>query len=103
MKLLRRQFLNMAGAAAALPAVSRMTYAQAWPSKTIRVIIPTGAGSATDVVPRIIFDPLSVQLGQAIILYKWSAAEVRSAVRQVFSRSCSIKLKFQLIKQSLLR
>jgi tripartite-type tricarboxylate transporter receptor subunit TctC len=68
MKLLRRQFLNMVGAAAALPAVSRMTHAQAWPSKTIRVIIPTGAGSATDVVPRIIFDPLSVQLGQAIIV-----------------------------------
>jgi len=68
MKLLRRQFLNMAGAAAALPAVSQIAHAQAWPSKTIRVIIPTGAGSATDVVPRIIFDPLSVQLGQAIIV-----------------------------------
>lgn len=68
MKLLRRRFLNIAGAAAALPAVSRMTHAQAWPSKTIRVIIPTGAGSATDVVPRIIFDSLSVQLGQAIIV-----------------------------------
>jgi tripartite-type tricarboxylate transporter receptor subunit TctC len=42
--------------------------AQAWPTKTIRVIIPFGAGSATDVIPRIVFEPLSAQLGQAIVV-----------------------------------
>ena len=42
--------------------------AQSWPSKPIRVIIPFGAGSATDVIPRIVFEPLSAQLGQAIVV-----------------------------------
>jgi tripartite-type tricarboxylate transporter receptor subunit TctC len=68
MKLRRRQFLNVAAAAVAMPAVSRLAHAQAWPSKAIRVIIGTGAGSAADVVPRIIFEPLSVQLGRPIIV-----------------------------------
>jgi tripartite-type tricarboxylate transporter receptor subunit TctC len=68
MKLMRRQFLKVAGAIVAFPAISRIAHSQAWPSKPIRVIVPTGAGSATDVVPRIIFEPLSVQLGQPIIV-----------------------------------
>src|SRR4051794_15892306 len=42
--------------------------ADTYPSKTIRVIIPFGAGSATDVIPRIVFDQLSRQLGQAIVV-----------------------------------
>ena len=42
--------------------------AQVWPSKPIRAIVPFGAGSATDIVPRIVFDPLSAQLGQPIIV-----------------------------------
>jgi tripartite-type tricarboxylate transporter receptor subunit TctC len=43
-------------------------FAQAWPSKPIRVLIPFGAGSATDIIPRIVFDPLSSQLGQPIVV-----------------------------------
>jgi tripartite-type tricarboxylate transporter receptor subunit TctC len=42
--------------------------AQAWPSKPIRVIIPFGAGSATDISPRIVFEPLAAQLGQPIVV-----------------------------------
>jgi tripartite-type tricarboxylate transporter receptor subunit TctC len=42
--------------------------ADTYPSKTIRVIIPFGAGSATDVIPRIVFDQLARQLGQAIVV-----------------------------------
>jgi tripartite-type tricarboxylate transporter receptor subunit TctC len=68
MKVMRRQFLNVAGAIVAFPAISRIAHAQAWPSRPIRVIVPTGAGSATDVVPRIIFEPLSIQLGQPMIV-----------------------------------
>jgi tripartite-type tricarboxylate transporter receptor subunit TctC len=68
MKLMRRQFLNVAGAIVAFPAISRIAHAQAWPSRPIRVIVPTGAGSATDVVPRIIFEPLSIQLRQPNIV-----------------------------------
>ena len=43
-------------------------FAQSWPSRAIRVIIPFGAGSATDIVPRIVFDQLSPQLGQPIVV-----------------------------------
>jgi tripartite-type tricarboxylate transporter receptor subunit TctC len=42
--------------------------ADSYPSKPIRAIIPFGAGSATDVIPRIVFDQLASQLGQAIIV-----------------------------------
>ncbi|MEA2969859.1 MAG: hypothetical protein QOE78_3120 [Alphaproteobacteria bacterium] len=42
--------------------------AQNWPSKPIRAIIPFGAGSATDVVPRIVLEQLSAQLGQPIVV-----------------------------------
>jgi len=39
-----------------------------WPSRPIRVIIPFGAGSSTDLVPRIVFDQLSPRLGQPIVV-----------------------------------
>jgi tripartite-type tricarboxylate transporter receptor subunit TctC len=42
--------------------------AQTWPSKPIHAIIPFGAGSATDVVPRTVLEPLSSQLGQPIVV-----------------------------------
>jgi tripartite-type tricarboxylate transporter receptor subunit TctC len=42
--------------------------AQDWPTRPIRAIIPFGAGSATDLVPRIVFDQLSPQLGQPIVV-----------------------------------
>ena len=42
--------------------------AETYPSKMIRATIPFGAGSATDVVPRIVFERLSVELGQPIVV-----------------------------------
>jgi tripartite-type tricarboxylate transporter receptor subunit TctC len=42
--------------------------AQSWPARPIRAIIPFGAGSATDVVPRIVLEQLAAQLGQAIVV-----------------------------------
>ncbi|WP_454616115.1 Bug family tripartite tricarboxylate transporter substrate binding protein [Bradyrhizobium cenepequi] len=46
------------------------TVAQAkiWPSRLIKATIPFGAGSATDVVPRLVFDRLSAELGQPIVI-----------------------------------
>jgi tripartite-type tricarboxylate transporter receptor subunit TctC len=41
---------------------------ETWPTKTIRVVVPLGAGSTTDIVPRLIFDQLGAQLGQTIIV-----------------------------------
>ena len=53
---------------AAFAAVSTAAFADSYPSKPIRAIIPFGAGSATDVIPRIVFDELSAQLGQPIVV-----------------------------------
>jgi tripartite-type tricarboxylate transporter receptor subunit TctC len=64
----RRQFLTLAGAAMAAPAVSRSSFAQAYPSRPIRAMVPFTAGSTIDVVGRIVMDPLSAQLGQPIVI-----------------------------------
>jgi tripartite-type tricarboxylate transporter receptor subunit TctC len=50
---------------AALPATAA---AQSYPNKTIRAVIPFAAGSATDIVPRVVFEQLSTQLGQPIVV-----------------------------------
>ena len=39
-----------------------------WPTRPIRVVIPFGAGSATDVIPRIVFDQVSKDLGQPVVI-----------------------------------
>ncbi|WP_213742484.1 tripartite tricarboxylate transporter substrate binding protein [Bradyrhizobium sp. dw_411] len=53
-----------------LACLSAATAAQAenWPSRMIRATIPFGAGSAADVVPRLVFDRLSAEIGQAIVI-----------------------------------
>lgn len=43
-------------------------HAETWPSRLIRATIPFGAGSATDVVPRLVFDHLAAELGQPIVV-----------------------------------
>ena len=48
--------------------VSFAAYAEGWPSKIIRATIPFGAGSATDVVPRLVFERLGAELGQSIVV-----------------------------------
>src|SRR5215475_14526166 len=68
MRLGRRQFLHLAAGAAALQAMPRTARAQTWPARPIRAIVPFGAGSAVDVVPRLVFDQLSSQLGQPIVV-----------------------------------
>ena len=42
--------------------------AQTWPTKPIKAIVPIAAGSLTDIVPRIVFEQLSTQLGQNIVV-----------------------------------
>jgi tripartite-type tricarboxylate transporter receptor subunit TctC len=50
MKLLRRRFLHLAPGAAALPAVSRVAWAQAYPTRPVRLIVPIAAGGAAPVL-----------------------------------------------------
>jgi tripartite-type tricarboxylate transporter receptor subunit TctC len=47
---------------------SAMAQAETWPARLIKATIPFGAGSATDVVPRLVFDRLAVELGQPIVI-----------------------------------
>jgi tripartite-type tricarboxylate transporter receptor subunit TctC len=51
-----------------LIAASHPVAAQSWPAKPIRAFIPFSAGSATDIVPRAVFEPLSAELGQPIVV-----------------------------------
>src|SRR3984957_2737182 len=70
--LVRSKFALSMGAlfafAAVMLAAVGSAQAQDWPSKPIRAFIPFGAGSATDIIPRAVFDQLSPALGQAIVV-----------------------------------
>src|SRR5262249_7212808 len=68
MKLPRRNFLHLAAAAAALPAMSRIAWAQAYPTRPVRIIVTFAAGSANDVNGRLIAQWLSERLGQPFIV-----------------------------------
>src|SRR6267142_230348 len=48
--------------------VTFTAHAEGWPSRLIKATIPFGAGSATDVVPRLVFDRLAAELGQPIVI-----------------------------------
>src|SRR6202034_3408795 len=68
MKLERRRFLRLASYAAALPALSRSAAAQAYPTRTVRIVVPYPAGIAPDVATRLVAPALSQRLGQQFIV-----------------------------------
>jgi tripartite-type tricarboxylate transporter receptor subunit TctC len=68
MKLRRRRFLYLAAGAAALPILSRIASAQAYPSRPVRIIVPVAPGGALDILARLIGQWLSERLGQPFII-----------------------------------
>jgi tripartite-type tricarboxylate transporter receptor subunit TctC len=68
MKLPRRKFLHLAAGAAALPAVSRVAMAQAYPTRPVRIIVGFAPAGAGDIVARLMGQWLSERLGQPIIV-----------------------------------
>ena len=68
MKLSRHQFLRLAAGAAALPALSRVARAQAWPSRPVRIVVGFPAGGGSDIVARLMGQWLSERLGQQFIV-----------------------------------
>ena len=68
MKLPRRKFLRVAAGAAALPAVPRLAWAQAYPSRQIIMIVPFPPGGSTDVAARILAERMRPLLSQPVIV-----------------------------------
>jgi len=71
----RRQFLRLAVGAAAVPAVSRIAWAQAYPTRPITMIVSAAAGSATDLTGRLVADRMRASLGQPIIIENVGGAD----------------------------
>jgi|SRR5262245_20077990 len=68
LQLPRRQFLRLAAAAAALPAASRMAWAQDYPSRPVHLIVGTPPGLAPDIIARLVGQWLSERLGQQFVI-----------------------------------
>jgi tripartite-type tricarboxylate transporter receptor subunit TctC len=68
MKFSRRQFLHLAAGAAALPALSRIARAQAYPSRPVRLIVSVASGGPTDMLARLMGHWLSERLGQPFVI-----------------------------------
>src|SRR5262245_6539090 len=64
----RRQFLHLAAGAAALPALSRIAWAQTYPARPVRIIVGFPAGGGADIVARLIGQWLSERLGQSFVI-----------------------------------
>ena len=79
----RRQFLHLAAGAAALPAVSRVARAQAYPSRPVRIIVGVGAGGPPDIVARLMGQWLSERLGQPFIVENRPGAGTNIATEAV--------------------
>jgi tripartite-type tricarboxylate transporter receptor subunit TctC len=67
-KLPRRQFLRLAAGAAALPAASRLAFAQTYPARPVRLVVGFPAGNASDILARLMAQSLSKRLGQQFIV-----------------------------------
>jgi tripartite-type tricarboxylate transporter receptor subunit TctC len=68
MRLPRRKFLRLAAGASALPMLSRMASAQAYPARPITIVVPFAAGGPTDTLARILADRMRVSLGQTVVI-----------------------------------
>jgi tripartite-type tricarboxylate transporter receptor subunit TctC len=68
MTLARRQFLRLAAVAAALPIRANCAFAQAYPSRPVRVVVPVAAGGATDILGRLLVQWLTERMGQPFVV-----------------------------------
>ncbi len=68
MKLPRRKFLHLAAGAAAFPTLPRLAWAQTYPSRPVHIIVGFAAGSASDIIARLIGQKLSERLGQPFVV-----------------------------------
>src|SRR5437016_2857189 len=83
MKFPRRQFLHLAAGAAALPAVSRIAWAQAYPTRPVRILVGFPAGGASNIGARLIAQWLSERLGQQFVVENRPSAGTHLATEAV--------------------
>src|SRR5712671_7766428 len=83
MKLPRRQFLHLAVGAIALPAVSRIAWAQTYPTRPVRLIVAALPGGTADILARVTAHWLSERLGQPFIIENRPGAGTNIATEAV--------------------
>ena len=86
MKLRRRKFLHLAVGAAALPAVSRVARAQAYPTRPVRIIVSTIA-SVDEMLAQFVSQWLSERLGQPFTIDNQPSAGVRIGAEAILDAS----------------
>ena len=83
MELPRRQFLHLAGGATMLATLPRTTYAQAFPSHPITMVVPVPAGGAMDTVARIVAEGMRASLGHPVVIENVTGASGSIGVGRV--------------------
>jgi tripartite-type tricarboxylate transporter receptor subunit TctC len=83
MTLPRRQFLRLAGAAAALPALSSLARAQSYPSRPLRWVVGFPPGGGADIVSRIMAPWLAERLGQPVVIENKPGASSNISIQTV--------------------
>src|SRR5262245_31155069 len=83
MKLPRRQFLHLAAGVAALPVASRAAWAQAYPSRPVRILVGFPPGGPADILARLMGQRLSERLGQPFIVENRAGAQGQIATEAV--------------------
>jgi tripartite-type tricarboxylate transporter receptor subunit TctC len=81
----RRQFLQFAGLAAALPALSRPALAQAYPTRPVKLVVAFTAGGTTDLLARLLATPLSERLGQQVVIENKPGGGTNIAIQSVIN------------------
>jgi tripartite-type tricarboxylate transporter receptor subunit TctC len=82
-KLPHRNFLHLAAGAAALPIVLRVAWAQAYPSRPVRIIVGFAPGGGADIMARLMGQWLSARLGQQFIIENRPGADSNMAAETV--------------------
>jgi tripartite-type tricarboxylate transporter receptor subunit TctC len=83
--LKRRQFLQLAASAAAMPVMSRVASAEAYPSRPVRLLVGFAPGGGTDVMARLLQPALSERLGQQIVIENRPGAGTNIATEDVLN------------------